>query len=204
MACVRAPAATVTSRTAVRAVRVGAAVCRARRSTVSTHRCPTVSIPPMKAAMAATVTPSDSQSKPPLVTTPASVPSMSQPTRSLAMPPATVIWPMLRRISPMSISTRATTGSADTASATAMNSAKTSRESGVPRNSSGSASPRPNPSASGSSRLPVDDSNAGRPRLASSFRSVSKPVTTMSSATPIQATDSSSPDCTGSAGNSQA
>ncbi len=95
-----------------------------------------------KTAIAPTVLSSPRIANSPSATTPARTPSRIQPIRSLAMPPATMTCPMLRRIRPMSIRIFATTGREEMDSATAMNKANGSRRSAPPRKMSGMRLPR--------------------------------------------------------------
>ncbi len=84
-----------------------------------------------------------------------------------------------------------------------MNSANTGRVDPCPKNSSGRAKPTASPPAKGTTRLPVPTSAAARPKRRISWRSVSKPVTTSSSATPIHPTATMAAPDIGSSGRNQ-
>ncbi len=104
------------------------------------------------------------------------------------MAAATVTCPMLRRIRSSSVRMRATTGSAEIDIATATKAANVNRDAASPKNGvSGITRPSPKPRPIGTTRLPIETAAAFLPSRRSSARSVSKPVSTSSSATPTHA-----------------
>ena len=128
-------------------------------------------------------------------------PSTAHPARSSTIPAASMVWPMSRRIKRSSKRMAASTGIADTAMAVARNKANTNRWSGLPSRSAGNHHPRAKPAANGSTSPPVATPTAVPARRRINPRSVSNPVTTISSMTPIKATVSSSWAWTGEAGS---
>ena len=189
----------VTTATVTAAPRVSL-LRRVRRSQRSTSHWPTVRASTMNSSRPPTEIRMSVAETPPAATTLVRTPSSTQPTTSLAMPTATVIWPKSRRMSPRSERILATTASADTLTARATNSRNVLRVASGPRNSPGISQPTMLPAPAGTSMLPTATSTAGRPSLAIRPRSVSKPASTSSSATPIQLTVSSAAACSPPAG----
>ena len=167
---------------------------RTRRREASTARWPSVIASTRNSPNPTTVRSVPNSETLPAVANPANTASITQPTTSLAIPAATVIWPKSRLMSPSSERMRAMTARAETDRAAATNSANTVRSAPPPTKSAGSTSPVTRPPASGTTRLnPVTRAEAF-PRRRISPRSVSNPAVTSSRATPTQVTANSAPD----------
>ena len=99
-------------------------LARTRLRALSTARCPIVNATTKNTIRPMTVNASLSSLSPPAWARPAISPRATQPITSLAMPAASVSWPKLRRISPISPRILAMTGSDEIESAAAMKRAK--------------------------------------------------------------------------------
>ena len=163
--------------------------------------CPNVNAKTLNRAKPPTVVSRSTGSNCPDAAKPLKIPSITQPTTSLAMPAATVICPKSLRMSPRSPNILATTANDETLTASMMKSTKTILGcSPATKKLSGRAPPNTIPPKRGRSILPTVTWIAGLPSLVISPRSVSKPVTTSRNAKPTQPTAKSAPDCSSSPG----
>ena len=150
----------------------------------ATRRRPTVKASARKASVPITVVPAARASKLPREATPASAPTVIQPTVSSTTAVARMSWPRFRRWKPESRMIMATIFTDDTARQVATNSAVSSRRLGSGSTASGRSWATRKPAANGKSIPHADEKNAVRRMRCSSRRSVSMPLSSSRSSTP--------------------
>ena len=172
----------------------------AQRISCATTRLPTVKLKTRNKAVPSTLRMTVAASIPPGRARPKTMAMVIHPMVSSMMAEATITCPTVRRMNPISRTSRATIFTDEIDSATPMNRAVTRRLPGSGNNPAGSHSVNRNPQTKGTAIPAMETLNAARRVVRTTERSASMPVSISSNRTPNCATASSMARCCGAPG----